>query len=222
MPVISRGALRALRFPSNTVPSLAIDGRKLTGSREIAGELDRLRPDPPLYPTEPEHGWPSRTPSAGARRSCSRPIRRISWNVLKRDGLRWRAMPRARGSAFPIGLAVKTGGPIVAAANRMNSADDETVRADLAALPGWLKRIDDWIAEGVLGAEPPNAADLQIGASLRLAMTLRRPAPGDRGAPGGRAGHARRPRVPGHAPPGPAAGLARARCVRASRLRATR
>ena len=29
MPVISRGALRALRFPSNTVPSLKIDGRKL-------------------------------------------------------------------------------------------------------------------------------------------------------------------------------------------------
>src|SRR3954452_7470011 len=54
MPVISHGVLRALRFPSNTVPSLSIAGRKITGSREIARELDALRPDPPLYPSEPE------------------------------------------------------------------------------------------------------------------------------------------------------------------------
>ena len=43
MPVISRGVLRALRFPSNTVPSLSIAGRKLTGSREIGRELDTIR-----------------------------------------------------------------------------------------------------------------------------------------------------------------------------------
>src|SRR5438874_1094485 len=54
MPVISRGVLRGLRFPSNTVPSLSISGRKLTGSREIARELDALRPEPPLYPSDPE------------------------------------------------------------------------------------------------------------------------------------------------------------------------
>jgi hypothetical protein len=54
----------------------------------------------------------------------------------------------------------------------MNSADDETVRADLAALPAHLDKVDSWIAEGVLGADPPNAADFQIAASLRLAMTM--------------------------------------------------
>src|SRR2546426_10391924 len=54
MPVISRGALKALRYPSNTVPSLSIQGRKLTGSRSIARELDRIRPEPPLYPSDPE------------------------------------------------------------------------------------------------------------------------------------------------------------------------
>jgi glutathione S-transferase len=54
MPVISRGVLRALRFPSNTIPCLSITGRKLTGSREIARELDTIRPDPPLFPSEPE------------------------------------------------------------------------------------------------------------------------------------------------------------------------
>ena len=42
------------------------------------------------------------------------------------------------------------------------------MRDDLAALPGMLQRIDDWIADGVLGGEQLNAADLQIAASLRL------------------------------------------------------
>ena len=35
-----------------------------------------------------------------------------------------------------------------------------------------LDRIDDWIAEGVLGGEELNAADFQIASNLRLAMSL--------------------------------------------------
>jgi glutathione S-transferase len=44
--------------------------------------------------------------------------------------------------------------------------------ADLKALPGYLDKIDAWIADGVLNAEPPNRADLQIAATLRLLMTM--------------------------------------------------
>jgi glutathione S-transferase len=83
----------------------------------------------------------------------------------------------------------------------MNSADDEMVRADLAALPGQLQRVDDWIAEGVLGGDPPNAADLQIGASLRLAMNLDdlRPAIEEHAA--GQMALRAVPDFPGQAPP---------------------
>ena len=49
-----------------------------------------------------------------------------------------------------------------------NKARDESARADLAALPGQLDRIDAWIADGLLGGEQPNAADLQIGSTIRL------------------------------------------------------
>ena len=35
-----------------------------------------------------------------------------------------------------------------------------------------LDRIDGWIAEELLGAERPNAADLQIGSTIRLLMSL--------------------------------------------------
>ena len=67
MPVISRGALRALRFPSNTVPSLSIGGVKITGSRAIAHELDRLRPEPPLYPNDEERAGGGRGSGALGR-----------------------------------------------------------------------------------------------------------------------------------------------------------
>jgi glutathione S-transferase len=43
---------------------------------------------------------------------------------------------------------------------------------DLKALPAQLEKIDAWIAEGLLGGEQPNAADLQIGCTLRLLNTI--------------------------------------------------
>ena len=55
---------------------------------------------------------------------------------------------------------------------RRNHAQDEPVRADLAALAGHLEKIDAWIAEGLLGGEEPNAADLQIGSTIRLLETI--------------------------------------------------
>jgi glutathione S-transferase len=53
-----------------------------------------------------------------------------------------------------------------------NKARDESARADIAALPSQLDRIDAWIAEGLLGGEQPNAADLQIGSTIRLLLTI--------------------------------------------------
>ena len=54
MPVISKGVLKALRFDGITVPALKIDGKRIQGSREIARELDRVRPEPPLFPSDPD------------------------------------------------------------------------------------------------------------------------------------------------------------------------
>jgi glutathione S-transferase len=201
MPVISRGVLRALRFPSNTVPSLSIAGRKLTGSREIARELDALRPDPPLYPSEPERRVATEDVERWGEEVLQPAIRRILWNALRRNRAPLVSYAQGARLGVPIDLAVKTAAPIVAAASRMNGAADETVRRDLSSLPGWLKRIDDWIDEGVLGTDLPSAADLQIAASLRLAMTLDdlRPAIVDR--PAGKLAVRAIPEFPGRAPP---------------------
>src|SRR5215211_3730557 len=85
MPVISRGVLRALRFPSNTIPSLAIGGEKLTGSRAIARELDRLRSDPPLYPADPEQRVAVEDAERWGEEVLQPAVRRMLWNALRRD-----------------------------------------------------------------------------------------------------------------------------------------
>jgi glutathione S-transferase len=201
MPVISRAALRALRFPSNTVPSLKLDGKKLTGSREIGRELDRIRPEPPLYPPDTDQRAAVEDAERWGDEVLQAPVRRILWNALKRDRAPLRSYAEGAKLGVPIGLAVRTAAPIVAAAVRMNSADDEAVRADVAALPGQLQRVDDWITEDVLGADPPNAADLQIAASLRLAMTMDDLRGAIQERPAGQMALRAIPDFPGHAPP---------------------
>jgi glutathione S-transferase len=201
MPVISRGALKALRFPSNTVPSLSLGGQKLTGSREIARELDRIRPDPPLYPVEAERRAAVEEAERWGEEVLQPAVRRILWNALKRDRAPLRTYAEGARLGVPIGLAVRTAAPMVAAASRMNSADDEAVRADLAALPGWLRRIDDWITDGTLASESPNAADLQIGSSIRLAMSLDDLRPAIAARPAGELAMRAIPDFPGHASP---------------------
>lgn len=172
MPVLSRGALKALRFPGVTVPALKLGRLKLTGSREIAKALDEAVPDPPLFPTDPAARVAVEDAERWGDEVLQDGVRRILWNAIKRDKEPLRSYSEGARLGIPVGLAVKTAAPIIAAEIRINGVTDAAVRADLAALPGWLDRIDGWFAEGVLGGDPPNAADFQIAAGLRLAMTL--------------------------------------------------
>jgi glutathione S-transferase len=68
---------------------------------------------------------------------------------------------------------VKLGAPLLArAARATNGAQDPNVRTDLLHLDAHLERVDAWLDDGVIGGEQPNAADLQLGSSLRLLLTL--------------------------------------------------
>jgi glutathione S-transferase len=201
MPVVSKGVLRAMRFPRNTIPAAKINGRRVQGSREIAHELDLLAPDPPLYPAE----GPAREAVESAERwgdeVLQAPVRRFLWNAFRRDRAPMESFSQGARLGIPIGLAVKTGAPIVAAAQKLNKATDENVRDDIAALPGMVQRVDDWIAEGVMGGEQLNAADLQVGASLRLAMTMDDIRPVLEGRPAGDLAMRAFPDYPGTVPP---------------------
>lgn len=172
MPVVSKLVVRLLRFPGNTVPALRLDGRRIQGSTEIAHELDRMVPEPPLFPSDPDQ----RTEVERAERwgdvDLQSAVRRILWNAIPRDRPSLGTFAEGARLGVPIGVALRTAAPIVALAIRFNEANDENVRADLAALPGMLARIEDWIDAGVLGGDELNAADLQIATSLRLLMSL--------------------------------------------------
>ena len=140
-------------------------------------------------------------------------VRRLCWGALKHNP---RAIPSYQeASQLPQlpGPVVRLAAPgVIAVARRMHHASDDAVRADLRALPGHLDRVDGWIADGVLGSDPdqPNAADLQIGSSLRLLGDDRRRAAAARRPPLRGARAAAVPRLPRRRPGGrAAAGLAR-------------
>jgi glutathione S-transferase len=172
MPVVSKAALRALGFPGTTVPALKLDGSRIQGSRQIARELDRLRPEPPLLPADPERRAAVEEAERFGDEELQAPIRRLLWWGFKHDKKPMASYAAGAKMGVPVNLAVATGGPLIAMASRFNEADDQHVRADLKALPAMLRRIDDWIAAGVLGGEQPNAGDFQIAPSIGLAMTL--------------------------------------------------
>lgn len=48
----------------------------------------------------------------------------------------------------------------------------ERLAVDLAGLPAKLDTIDELAADGVIGGDPANAADLQIGSTIRVLLTL--------------------------------------------------
>lgn len=172
MPVVSKGVLRAVGFPGVTVPALKIDGDKVQGSRPIARELERLRPEPPLFPADPERRTAVEEAERFGDEELQHPIRQLLWWGFRRDRYPMKSYSEGAKLGVPLGLAVKTGAPLVALSARFNEASDENARAALEELPSLLDRVDAWIGSGVLNGEQLNAADFQIAPSIGLAMTL--------------------------------------------------
>jgi glutathione S-transferase len=201
LPVISKVVLRLAGFPGITVPALKIDGRKTQGSTKIARELDRLQPEPPLFPADAERRAAVEEAERFGEEVLQPPMRQILWWAIKQDKAPLRSYSEGAKLGVPISLAMKTAGPIVALSARFNEADDEHVRRSLAELPGMLQKIDDWIAAGVLGGEQLTAADFQIAPSLGLAMTLDDLRPAIENRPAGKLAKRIVPDYPGHTPP---------------------
>lgn len=201
LPVISKGVLRGLGFPRNTVPAMRVDGRRVQGSREIARELDRLRPEPALFPADPEERAAVEEAERFGDEKLQHPIRQILWWSIKRDKEPLRSYSEGAKLGVPLSLAMKTAAPVVALSARFNEADDEHVRRDLAELPALLQKVDDWIAAGVLNGEQLNAADFQIAPSLGLALTMDDLRPSIENRPAGELAKRVVPDYPGKTPP---------------------
>lgn len=170
----SQPVLMRLRFPARSVPAMRLDGgEKVQGSRAIMRRLDELVPDPPLLPSDEA----ARTQVLGAElwgEDVLQPLaRRIVWAALRH---RPAAIPSYQEAsqlpALPRPVVRLVAPAVIRLETALHGASDAAVHADLRALPGHLDMIDDWIAGGVLGGAAPNAADLQIGSSLRFLLTV--------------------------------------------------
>jgi glutathione S-transferase len=150
-----------------TVPGLMVDDEPVHGSRAILARLEELRPDPPLYPE----------PIADAVRDAERwgdeelqdLGRRLPWGALH-------FRPEALGT-------FGGGGPLDPAGTdyaikyargswKYHRISAERLADDLAGLPAKLDHVDRLAADGVIGGDQPNAADLQIGATLRVLLAV--------------------------------------------------
>ena len=161
-------------FGKRTVPAMRIGDEKVVGSRLIMKALDGLEPEPPLYP----HDGDSREAVLGAEQ----------WgDEVLQENARWISVyavghrPEAAGSfmtaetnlpQMPDALLAPLTRAIFAAELQVLGRRHGGVQQALAELPASLDRADALIAEGTIGAEPPNAADYQIASSIRLLLTL--------------------------------------------------
>ena len=180
-----------------TVPGMVIDGEPVHGSSAIFARLEELQPEPPLFPE----------PIADAVREADR------WgNDELQDlgrSLGWGALhfrPEALGTLAggepldPAGTdyAMK----FIHATWRYHGIDSVLLADQLSGLPAKIDHIESLAADRVIGGDEPNAADLQIGSTIRVLLII-----GDLGPilDGTRAAAiARRcfPDYPGHIPAG--------------------
>jgi glutathione S-transferase len=170
IPTVHMVFLRLAGFRARTVPALRIDGRRVQGSLAVARALEQLRPAPPLFPADPERRRRVEEAERWGEAVLQPMPRRLAWWAIKRERKALRSFAEGAELQVPIGLAIRAAGPIIRVEIHTHGATDETVRADLRALPETLSRIDAWTEGGVIGGATPNAADFQIAPSVRLLM----------------------------------------------------
>jgi len=150
-----------------TVPGLLVDGEPVHGSRPILAHLEALAADPPLYPA----------PIADAVREAERwgdeelqdLGRRLPWGALH-------FRPEALGTfggAAPLDPAGTDFAIRYARGSwKYHGITAQRLADDLAGLPAKLDHVDALAEAGTIGGGAPNAADLQIGATLRVLLCL--------------------------------------------------
>src|SRR5688572_19345843 len=152
---------------NTTVPGLSIDEERVHGSRPILARLEELEPEPALFPE----------PIADAVREAER------WGDEELQDL-GRRLPWAALYFRPESMGTfVTGEPLDPAATdyviktiptwwEYHGITAERLAEDLAVLPAKLDHVDELAAEGVIDGDDATAADLQIGATLRVLLTV--------------------------------------------------
>lgn len=156
-----------------TVPGMRIGSERLVGSRRIMRRLDELAAEPPLLPPpgDPAYARVLEVERWGDEVFQSVPRRLIDAAFVRRPAV---MESFAADMRMPLPRAVlRPALPLTARLMAIrNGAGEEAARADVAGLARQLDRVDGWIAEGLLGGERANAADLQVGSTIRLLANI--------------------------------------------------
>jgi glutathione S-transferase len=157
-----------------TVPAVRIDGQRAQTNREMSRFLDELRPDPPLFPGDPERRAAVEEAERWGDDELQMVARRLALAAALHgpDALVNRADDGRLGPLLFRHTTVRRAavgfiGRFVFDANA--EAEDRLT----AQLPSMLDRVDAWIADGVLDGEQLNAADYMIAPSLALLSYVR-------------------------------------------------
>ncbi len=180
-----------------TVPGMVIDGEPVHGSSAIYARLEALAPEPALFPE----------PIADKVRDAERwgdeelqPLgRHLTWGAMH---FRPEAMGTFGGGEplDPAGVdfAIKYLRPTW----KYHNLTAQLIASDLEGLPAKLDHVDQLAADGVIGGDEPNAADLQIGSTLRVLQCVGDLAELMDGRPGTELARRWFPEYAGHIPAG--------------------
>ncbi len=149
---------------NSTVPGVLIDGEPVHGSCTILARLEAIAPQPVLYPSEQV-----REAERWGDEELQDLGRRLPWGALH---FRPEAMGSFAGSGPLDGPGTDFAIKYVRASWRYHGVTAARLHDDLAGLPQKLAHIEALAEQGVIDGEQPNAADLQIGATIRVLLPI--------------------------------------------------
>ncbi|MEV4422014.1 glutathione S-transferase N-terminal domain-containing protein [Patulibacter sp. NPDC049589] len=180
-----------------TVPGIVVDGTPVHGSVNILERLEQLQPEPALYPPaiadavhEAERWGDGRLQDLA---------RYLPWGALY-------FRPESLGTFGGAGALDAAGTDdaikVIRGTWRYHDLTAQRLYDGLEDLPALLDRVDALAADGTIGTEHVTAADLQLGASLRVLLTVGDLHPLMAGRPGEEIARRLFPEYPGLVPAG--------------------
>lgn len=172
VPGTHAALLRPLGFRRGTVPAMKLDGHRIQGSCAIARALEEAQPEPPLFPADPQERIRVEEAERWGDEVLQLAPRRLGgWINVHRPESRTNL---AREAGVPASRLIGSAGWPVAwyFAHKVGANDTEGVRKTVAMLPALFDHVEELLDEGTIGGEQRNAADFQIGTSVRLLMTF--------------------------------------------------
>lgn len=152
---------------NRTVPGMTIGNETVHGSTEILWKLEQLFPENPLYPEA--IATDVREAELWADGDFQDLGRRLPWSALY-------FRPESMGTFGGAGMLDPAGTDFaikfIRSTWKYHGISAERMADDLESLPAMIDTIEGYAERGLIDRGKPTAADLQIGASARVLLTV--------------------------------------------------